>query len=68
MKIKASAGRDRSKDLRDYCHNLTLTVYSSVPEEDAAEGELLSRVYREFVRDNGDGRFELLRYLRRKQK
>lgn len=26
MRVKASAGSDRSKDLRDHCHSVTLTA------------------------------------------
>ena len=66
MRIQASAGPNRKKDLRDYCHKLTLTVANNDPVEADAEGELFSRIYQQTRLENGS--YNLLRYLRRQQK
>ena len=46
MRIQASAGRDRKKDLRDHCQKLTLTAQTD------AEAYLLSVLYRRAMKDS----------------
>lgn len=47
MNIKASAPRDRSKDLRDWCGILTLKADHSNEMEREFEEEFLARLYNE---------------------
>lgn len=63
MRIQASAGPDKRKDLRDYCYKLTLTVDRNLPRA-GEEAELLSRLYREFSQGNAG---YLLRTIRKWQ-
>lgn len=59
MRINASAGRDRKKDLRDFCYKLTLTADHPDQESADLEGELLSRLYREMQGNSGSLLFHL---------
>ena len=64
MRIQASAGRDKKKDLSDFVYKLTLTA-NGVDAGFEWEGELLCRLYQEFRAGNAG---YLLRILRKWQR
>lgn len=64
MKIDAKSGK-RLRDVRDFCHKLTLTA-STAPGLKELDGRLLSLVYRQITNTPG-GRAKLLAWLAEQQ-
>ncbi len=64
MKIDARSGK-RLRDVRDFCHKLTLTA-STAPGLKELDGRLLSLVYRQITHTAG-GRAKLMAWLAEQQ-